>query len=97
MVVNIERLFSKKAKMLKASEIRELLKITQIPDMISFGGGLPNPSAFPADIIHQCNNKIFDTEIKNALQYGTTEGLHLLRGALAERMKSKKKHKLRVT
>jgi len=90
MVVNIERLFSKKAKMLKASEIRELLKITQIPDMISFGGGLPNPHAFPVDIIHQCDEKIFNTEIKNALQYGATEGLHLLRGALAKRMKNKK-------
>jgi len=90
MVVNIERLFSRKAKMLKASEIRELLKITQIPDMISFGGGLPNPSAFPVDVIHQCTQKIFKEDIKNALQYGTTEGLHLLRGALAERMKKVK-------
>jgi 2-aminoadipate transaminase len=59
MVVNIERLFSKKAKMLKASEIRELLKLTQIPDMISFGGGLPNPTAFPVEIIKKCNDKIF--------------------------------------
>ena len=90
MVVNIERLFSKKAKTLKASEIRELLKVTQIPDMISFGGGLPNPYAFPINIIRQCDEKIFNKEIKNALQYGATEGLHLLRGALAERMKSKK-------
>jgi len=91
MVVNIERLFSNKAKMLRASEIRELLKITQIPDMISFGGGLPNPSAFPVDIIHQCSEKIFKNNIRNALQYGTTEGLPSLRGALAERMKNNKK------
>ena len=52
MVVNIERLFSKRATRLRASEIRELLKITQIPGMISFAGGLPNPSAFPVKIIH---------------------------------------------
>jgi len=89
MVVNIERLFSKKAKMLRASEIRELLKVTQIPDMISFGGGLPNPSAFPDEIIHKCIDKIFIRDIKNALQYGSTEGLLLLRGVLAERMKEK--------
>lgn len=89
MVVNIERLFSKKAKMLRASEIRELLKVTQIPDMISFGGGLPNPSAFPDEIIHKCINNIFIHDIKNALQYGSTEGLLLLRGVLAERMKKK--------
>jgi len=87
MVVNIERLFSKKAKMFKASEIRELLKITQIPEMISFGGGLPNPSAFPVDIIHKNIDKIFKSDIKNALQYGSTEGYIPLRGALAERMK----------
>lgn len=86
MVVNIERLLSKKAKMFRASEIRELLKVTQIPDMISFAGGLPNPSAFPTEVIHECIEKIFKEDIKNALQYGTTEGLPPLRGALAERL-----------
>ena len=91
MVVNIERLFSKKAKMLRASEIRELLKVTQIPDMISFGGGLPNPSAFPVKIIHECIDKVFYNDINDALQYGSTEGLLPLRGALAERMKIKNK------
>ena len=90
MVVNIERLFSKKAKLLRTSEIRELLKITMIPDMISFGGGLPNPSAFPIEIIHECIEKIFKKDIKNALQYGTTEGLPSLRNTLAKRMESKK-------
>lgn len=90
MVVNIERLFSRKAKTLRASEIRELLKITQIPDMISFGGGLPNPSAFPIDIVHDCIEKVFKSDIKNAMQYGSTEGLNTLRGALAKRMKTKK-------
>lgn len=91
MVVNIERLFSKKAKMLRASEIRELLKVTKIPGVISFGGGLPNPSAFPVNIIHECIEKIFKDDIKNALQYGTTEGFLPLRGALAERMKKNNK------
>ena len=90
MVVNIDRLFSKRAKILRASEIRELLKITRLPDMISFSGGLPNPEAFPLDIIHECIGKIFRGNIEDALQYGTTEGLPLLRGALAERMKNKK-------
>ncbi|UCD13116.1 MAG: PLP-dependent aminotransferase family protein [Thermoplasmatales archaeon] len=90
MVVNIERLFSKRAKKLRASEIRELLKITQIPNMISFAGGLPNPHAFPVEIIHECIEKTFKKDIRNALQYGTTEGLASLRGALAERMKKKK-------
>ena len=90
MVVNIERLFSKRAKTLKTSEIRELLKVTQVPDMISFAGGLPNPNAFPVDIIHECIEKIFKKNIYQALQYGTTEGLTSLRGALADSMKKNK-------
>jgi 2-aminoadipate transaminase len=89
MVVNIERLFSKRAKMLKASQIRELLKITQLPDMISFAGGLPNPLAFPVEIIHNCIDNVFKNNIDNALQYGTTEGLPQLRNILAERMRNK--------
>lgn len=90
MVVNIERLLSTRAKILRASEIRELLKITQTPGMISFAGGLPNPDAFPVEVIHDCIDDIFKDDIKNALQYGTTEGLTQLRGVLADRMKKKK-------
>ncbi|MEF8847531.1 MAG: PLP-dependent aminotransferase family protein [Candidatus Thermoplasmatota archaeon] len=89
-VVNIERLFSKRARRLRSSEIRELLKVTQIPGMISLGGGLPNPKAFPVEIIHKCIDKVFKENSKDALQYGTTEGLTKLRAALAERMKKKK-------
>ena len=87
MVVNIDRIFSKRATRFKSSEIRELLKITQIPGMISFAGGLPNPLAFPVEIIHECIEKIFQEDIEPALQYGTTEGLTQLRGVLAKRMK----------
>jgi 2-aminoadipate transaminase len=90
MVVNVERLFSKRAKKLRTSEIRELLKITQIPKMISFAGGLPNPEAFPVDSIHECMEKTFKDDIHKALQYGTTEGLPQLRGVLAERMRKNK-------
>jgi len=90
MVVNIERLFSKRATRLRSSEIRELLKVTQIPDMISFAGGLPNPKAFPVEIIHDCIEATFSNNITDALQYGTTEGVTALRGALADRMKDKK-------
>lgn len=61
--------------------------MTQIPGMISLGGGLPNPDAFPVEIIHECIEKTFQKNIKSALQYGTTEGLNQLRGVLAERMK----------
>lgn len=87
MVVNIDRIFSKRATRFRSSEIRELLKITQIPGMISFAGGLPNPLAFPVEIIHECIEKIFQEDIEPALQYGSTEGLTQLRGVLANRMK----------
>lgn len=87
MVVNIERLFSKRANRLRSSEIRELLKLTQMPGMISFAGGLPNPKAFPVDIIHQCIDDTFKKNSEKALQYGTTEGVTKLRRVLAERMR----------
>jgi len=90
MVVNIERLFSKRANRMRSSEIRELLKLTQIPGMISFAGGLPNPKAFPVDIIHQCIDETLKNNSENALQYGTTEGVTKLRRVLAERMRSKR-------
>jgi 2-aminoadipate transaminase len=91
MVVNIERIFSSRAKKFRKSEIRELLKVTQIPGIISFAGGLPNPEAFPIKIIHKCIDNIFKKDIDKALQYGTTDGLVQLRGAIAERMKKNKK------
>jgi 2-aminoadipate transaminase len=90
MVVNYDRLFSARSKSLKSSEIRELLKLTQSPGFISLAGGLPSPQAFPVDIIHECIEKVFETNIHDALQYGTTEGLTHLRNVLAKRMRDKK-------
>ncbi len=90
MVVNYDRLFSTRSKNLKSSEIRELLKLTQSPGFISLAGGLPNPQAFPLNAIHECIEKVFKNNISNALQYGATEGLPLLRSVLAQRMKEKK-------
>jgi 2-aminoadipate transaminase len=90
MVVNYDRLFSARSKSLKSSEIRELLKLTQSPGFISLAGGLPSPQAFPVDIIHECIEKVFKTNIHDALQYGSTEGLPHLRNVLAQRMRDKK-------
>jgi 2-aminoadipate transaminase len=90
MVVNLDRLFTKRAKSLMASEIRELLKFSQIPGVISLGGGLPSPKAFPVEVIQECIEKVFSEHITSALQYGTTEGLTPLRAALAKRMKERK-------
>jgi DNA-binding transcriptional MocR family regulator len=46
-----ESRYSERAKAMKASEIRELLKLTQQPDIISFAGGLPSPQSFPTEDI----------------------------------------------
>jgi 2-aminoadipate transaminase len=90
MVVNLDRLLTNRATKLKASEIRELLKFTSVPGLISLGGGLPNPEAFPIDIIHECIEKVFKDHIMTALQYGTTEGLPQLKNVIVERMIEKK-------
>ncbi|MCD6461297.1 MAG: PLP-dependent aminotransferase family protein [Thermoplasmata archaeon] len=77
-------LYSDRASGMRASEIRELLKLTQRPDIISFAGGLPNPLAFPLGIIKELTQKVLDRYGEKALQYGTTEGLTSLREAFAE-------------
>ena len=67
-------LFSKNANNMKASAIRELLKLTQRPEVISFAGGLPAPDTFPVDDLKAAANVVFDTQARKALQYGATEG-----------------------
>lgn len=67
-------LLSTNARNMKASTIRELLKLTQKPDIISFAGGLPAPDVFPVEDLKTAANVVFDTQARKALQYGTTEG-----------------------
>ena len=74
---------------LRASEIRELLKWTQRPDIISFAGGLPSPESFPVEDVKKICQDVLENEPEKALQYGTTEGVIQLREALADRMKKK--------
>jgi 2-aminoadipate transaminase len=67
-------LISEYSKVLKRSEIRELLKITRQPGMISFAGGLPYPGLFPVEELKDIVKAVLDREAKKALQYGPTEG-----------------------
>jgi 2-aminoadipate transaminase len=71
---------------MKSSAIRELLKVTQQPDVISFAGGLPAPEIFPVREIEEASNHLLRHEPKRALQYSTTEGHPPLREFLAESM-----------
>jgi 2-aminoadipate transaminase len=74
--------FSSRASGAKRSAIRELLKLTEQPDIISFGGGLPAPETFPHEELADIAAELLRTEYKNVLQYGTTEGSRTLRRAM---------------
>ncbi len=82
---NLERLYSDRAGKMRKSVIRELLKVAQDPEIISFAGGLPNPNSFPIDDLNTIIQSVMKNHGKNALQYGTTQGLTDLRKSLAER------------
>jgi 2-aminoadipate transaminase len=67
------------------SFIREILKVTQDPEIISFAGGLPNPSLFPIEALQEAARETLATAGARALQYSTTEGHAELRAWIAAR------------
>lgn len=88
MITNLETILSDSAKGMKRSVIRELLKLTQKPEIISFAGGLPAPNSFPIEELKQITNEVLEEDGKAALQYGATEGDTRLREILTERYKN---------
>lgn len=74
---------------IKHSEIREILKVTQQPDIISFAGGLPAPELFPVEEIDLVQHLVLQEAGTQALQYTTTEGFAPLRSWIAKRMNSR--------
>ncbi len=64
---------------LKPSAVREILKVAEQPDILSFAGGLPAPELFPLEAIAQAHAEVFAEEGQAALQYSTTEGYKPLR------------------
>ena len=79
--------FSRIAQNMKRSAIRELLKLTQQPDIISFAGGLPSPESFPVEDLKEIMLDVLEEHGAEALQYGMTEGDIRLRELLLERMR----------
>ncbi|CAM4156301.1 PLP-dependent aminotransferase family protein [Deinococcus marmoris] len=67
-------LLSERARRMNASAIREILKITQQPDVISFAGGLPAPELFPLEEVRRATDTALTKYGPAALQYSTTEG-----------------------
>ena len=77
-----DHLYSQTANSVKASAIRELLKIIAQPDIISLAGGLPDPALFPSKEIAQILHDVVIENPKESLQYGTTEGQKSLKEEL---------------
>ncbi len=86
--MNRQDYFSDRAKDMKRSVIRELLKLTAKPDIISFAGGLPAPATFPVDFVESAIDSVVENEHETALQYGPTEGDNRLREDLAVIMRN---------
>ncbi|OHD11513.1 MAG: aspartate aminotransferase [Spirochaetes bacterium GWB1_36_13] len=76
------------------SFIREILKVTENPEIISFAGGLPNPNLFPIKEIQEAAVKVLESDGKNVLQYSTTEGYYPLREYISKRYYEK--HSLKI-
>lgn len=87
MAETFDRFFSVSSQQMKKSAIREILKLTQKPEMISFAGGLPSPDSFPIEDIKKITQEVLEQDGPAALQYGTTDGDNKLRSLLAERHK----------
>jgi DNA-binding transcriptional MocR family regulator len=80
--------FSDRMSRIRASEIRELLKLLDQPDILSFAGGIPDPALFPTDRIEAGYRQILADPVlaAQALQYSVSEGYLPLRQWIAERM-----------
>ncbi len=89
--IAMEYKFASRMDRMKASEIRELLKLTAKPEIISFAGGLPAPELFPVKEIAQVSHDLVLKEGQKLLQYATTEGRPTLREKIAKRMTEKYK------
>ena len=84
----MNKLFADRVKNVPRSFVREILKVTENPEIISFAGGLPNPKTFPVEEIAIATDKVLREEGSPALQYSTTEGYGKLREYIANRYSS---------
>ena len=78
--------FANRIDSLRASDIREILKITQRAEVISFAGGLPAPELFPVEEMKEISRLLMEESGRVALQYSTTEGYEPLRQKIAARI-----------
>lgn len=74
---------ARRAERMNPSFIREILKVTERPGIISFAGGLPSPRTFPVAAFAQACEQVLRTDGEDALQYAASEGYGPLREAVA--------------
>lgn len=89
MTINWDEAYASRAKSMGASEIRELLKVLEQPDIISFAGGIPDPNLFPVEAFQQGFAQALGKpeNAERALQYSVSEGAIELREWIAGYMK----------
>lgn len=78
--------YAQRMQRMTSSAVRELLKLTSRPDVISFAGGLPSPEVFPVDEVRAAVDRVLTRHGPSALQYSTTEGYAPLRELIAANM-----------
>lgn len=78
--------FAQRTQRMTSSAVRELLKLTSRPEVISFAGGLPSPEVFPVEQVRAAVDRVLTRHGTSALQYSTTEGYTPLREFIAASM-----------
>lgn len=89
MAINITDFLSDNAKNMRRSAIRDLLNVANKPEIISFGGGFPNPLTFPVEDLKTIMAELMNEMPAKVLQYGSTEGSVALRKQIAKRYREK--------
>jgi 2-aminoadipate transaminase len=83
---------AQRAHKMNPSVIREILKVTERPGIISFAGGLPSPDTFPIDAMREASERVLSLDGRAALQYAASEGLPQLREWVAQDLKKQGMH-----
>lgn len=79
--------YAQRTHRMRSSAVRELLKVTEQPEFISFGGGMPAPEVFPVKEIAEACQRVLGRQGAQALQYAPTEGYRPLREFIAQQMR----------
>jgi 2-aminoadipate transaminase len=86
METNMSLSLAARTRRMNASAIREILKLTERPGVLSLAGGLPSPDAFPLEALARASEQVWRTQGAAAMQYASSEGLPALRTWIAARL-----------